>query len=117
MILQSKCIIITEEMLPYFLHVVNRKGGKTYFQRLNNYFVKQTKYSVNTVAQGPFRLPQPLVKLKAVSRRFIALEEKLSDLVIDVKTKCCVCFLSIGSQHITTFDFNSYTGTRANAVK
>ena len=38
-----------------------QEGGKTYFERLNNYFVKQTKYSVNTVALGPFRLPQPLV--------------------------------------------------------
>ena len=42
-----------------------QEGGTTYFERLNNYFVKQTKYSVNTVDLGPFRLPQPLVKLKA----------------------------------------------------
>ena len=55
---------ITEEKLPCFLHVVDRKGGTTYFERLNNYFVKQTKYSVNTVDLGPFRLPQPMVKLK-----------------------------------------------------
>ena len=41
-----------------------QEGEKTYFERLNNYFVKQTKYSVNTVDLGPFRLPQPMVKLK-----------------------------------------------------
>ena len=41
-----------------------QEGGKTYFEGLNNYFVKQTKYRVNTVDLGAFRLPQPMVKLK-----------------------------------------------------
>ena len=32
-----------------------QEGETTYFDRLNNYFVTQTKYSVNTVDLGPFR--------------------------------------------------------------
>ena len=34
-----------------------QEGETTYFERLNDYFVKQ----INTVDLGPFRLLQPLV--------------------------------------------------------
>ena len=79
------------EMLPCFLHVVNRKGGTTYFERLKNYFVKQTKYSVNTVDLGPFRLPQPLVKLKAEVEDL--LHWKRSSLILLLTSRRSVAFV------------------------
>ena len=97
-----------------FCPFCEQEGETTYFGRLNNYFVKQTKHSWSMslpTTTAPGLLECQL--LKAEVEDFIGRVEKLSDLVIDVKTQCCDFFLSIGSQHIITFVFDSYTGNKS----
>ena len=89
-----------------------QEGETTYFGRLSKYFVKYTKYSWSwslptTTAPGLIECQL----LKAEVEDCIGREALWS--CYWRQNEVLRFFLSIGSQHIITFVFNSYTGNKS----
>ena len=116
-ILQSTCIL-QKKCSPVFLRVVNKRAKQLTLKGLITILLNR----LNTVDLGPFRLLVPsfnnrIPAIKGGSRR---LQWKRSSLILLLTSKRSVAFSAFCvffSQHIITFVFNSYTGTRANVVK